>query len=241
MYCSTSTNTDDDKSSLIHVKIFYESDKNVQNNIRGNNYAIKDCNIEHLSKGQTLLTSYFHPLLRVANDNDFKGVEVKRQIRDITISLQSKRIRKRYRRLRLRQYLIRKRTRQFLVHLILGVRKNFSHHWHRFQRYKKISFVYRCIISYHLFTTEFQRHTKIEIPKVPTKTTIETLVTNRRVQQFISGESAREMTDENISAHTVQQHSDVGPKRLLRNQRTHQSILLLSENAQESSEKDFCK
>lgn len=230
-----STSTNNDNSPLVHVKILYESDKNVET-------EQTDGNRDRLLKGQTLLTSYFHPLQRAPNndddDDDDKGLKVKKP----NIFLQSKRICKRYKRLKLRHYLIRKRTGKFLVRLILVVRKNFSHHWHRFQRYKNISLVYRCIISYHLFTTELQRHIKKEIPKVPTKITTETLVTNQRVRRFILGESVREMTDQdNTSAQTVQQHIDVGPKRLLKNQRTHQSILLLSENTQESSEKDYCK
>ncbi|XP_055309941.1 uncharacterized protein LOC129573467 [Sitodiplosis mosellana] len=261
---NTHNSTNDDKNSLIHVKILYghsEANQLIHNKKveTGTVHGISD-NSEGLIKGQTLLTSYFHPLRKATKDfnhDDEISIEVEEPADlttdDIVVTdriyffWHRKRICKKYRRLRLCKYSLRQRTKLFLVHLISRIRKKFSPHWQRFRRNKNVSFAYRCIISYHLFTTEFINRQSYKISKVPAKMSTEALVTNRRVQKFISsdnasGSHAREMAEENTAAHTVQQQSEVGQqvKRLLKNQRSNDSTrLLLTENAQESSEKDF--
>lgn len=235
-----------DNSCLIQVKILYDHDDS--------NHGYKcdiDDNSERLVKGQTLLTSYFYPLQKTTNDlnNDEVSIDVEKHsdstINDITKTekrypLWNRRIQRKYRNLKISKYFIRQRIQQFLIQLISKARKKFSPRWYRFQRNNNLSVVYRCIITYHLFTTEFINQRKSNISTVAAKMTTEAIVTNRRVQKFSS--DCASSHEEPTAMHIVSQ-SDVGAKRLPKNQRTNDStrLLLLSEHTQESSEKDFCK
>lgn len=246
-------NTNDNNNSLFQVTILYEdcginisSDHEIAQHGTLNSYGHKsdiNDNSERLIKGQTLLTSYFHPVQKSSNAINYNDLadSVELAIEKKSLLECNKQIHKKYRRLNVCKHLIRQQTQQFLIHLILKARKNYSPHWHRFQRKKIFAYLHRCIVTYHLFTAELIN--KHKVPKVSANMNIEALVTNRRVQKFLTdnaGSNAREITEENV--HAIQQ-SDVGAKRLPKSQRTSDStrLLLLSENAQESSEKDCCK
>lgn len=235
-----------DDSSLIQVKILY-----VHNDANHRHKCDINDNNERLLKGQTLLTSYFHPYQKTTNvlNHDYMGVSIDVEehsgstVKDLATTEKkylSRQIRRKYKNLKICKYFIRRRTKNFLVQLISKARKKFSPRWHRFQRNNNLSFVYRCIFTYHLFTTEFINQRENKVATVPAKMTTEAIVTNRRVQKILSDSASSH--EENTTVHTVSQN-DAGNKRLPKNQRINDStrLLLLSEHAQESSEKDFCK
>lgn len=256
---SVHSNTNANNNSSIQVKILYEpSGINQLETIYC--YEKSDINDKHdsLIKGQTLLTSYFRPIQKsITNDLNDDNLEISIQVNepidttaDEVLSgdskfrrWQSKRICKKYKRLNIRKFFIRKQTNQFFTKLVLKTRKKFSPHWHRFRRNSNVSFVYRCIILYHLFVTELINREKHTIKILSAKMTTEALITNRRIQKF-SNENVSNARDLSEEHQVTAQPNDVGAKRLPKNQRTSEStmrLLLLSENTQESSDKDFCK
>lgn len=238
--------------SLIQVKIVYERAENV------NKCDVNDIR-KHLEKGQTLLTSYFQPIKRT---NDLSPLE--RRPNSIEINdpgnliikcnnnqkwnfKRSKRICRKYARLNICKYSVRKRTGIFLVQFAQKSRKEFSsHRWYWFRKNSKVSFIHRCLITYHRFIVEYVNQlNKPQSERKTTNMTTEALVTNRRIQKMLNdniGTPVKETNDENI-LHTGQQQIDVGTKRLqAKNQRiSENNRLLLTENSHETSEKDFCK
>lgn len=225
------------------------------------NTEINVASNDGLIKGQTLLTSYFRPIQRKRVEQIDDSVELTIEINEpdsIEISdhqeplcdrsnllLHRKQIRRKYNRLTVCKYLLRKRLQQFLVRLAAKLRRQYSAHWrHRFQRNKIVQFVYRCLISYHEFTRTFltQDNRGIVEKNRPNMTT-EALVINRRIQKLLNDNNAN-MRDTN-DEHPAPAHnpSDAAAKRAPKNQRTSDNArqLLLTENAQESNEKDFCE
>lgn len=218
---------------------------------------LPDCST-NLIKGQTLLTSYFHPIQNRLNEKNSNKKSYSFQIDDsgdfiITddekpdrklLNWYSRKICKKYIRLHISKYLIRQKLQQFFVHLACKVRKLYLVGWNRFQRNKNVSIVFHCLISYHQFTTAFlNRNTPITIEK-SIKMTTEALVSSRRIHKLLNENvsNVKEINDEH-AMHMGQHQTDSAAKRLPRNQRTSENarLLLLNENAQESSEKDFCK
>lgn len=250
----------DDTHSVLQVKIIYEHintkckilDEKTTTGITKSGVLNSG---QHLSKGQTLLTSYFQPIRKRNHDRPSEKLESSIEIEDpadLAVSniaeidkkrllCLSKQIRRKYNRLSTGKYMIRLKTVEFLVNFAQKARKQYSAHWNRYRRNKNVSFVYRCLITFQQFAIELAKRRKSETKESSSKMTTEALVTNRRVQKFLNeNTSAREMSEEHI-IHTVQ--SDSGAKRLPKNQRTSDNtrLLLLSENGQESSEKDFRK
>lgn len=266
--------------SLVQVKILYKLD-DIGKNCNSN--QILDCetkldapnSIGHqcdntetnvasndgLTKGQTLLTSYFRPIQPKKAEQIDDSVELTIDINEpdnIEISdhqeplcdrsnllWHRKQIRRKYNRLTVCKYLLRTRLQQFLVQLAATLRRQYSAHWrHRFRRNKIVQFVYRCLISYHEFTRTFlTRDNKRIVEKNRLNMTTEALVINRRIQKLLNDNNAN-MRDSN-DEHPTPAHnpSDAAAKRAPKNQRTSDNArqLLLTENAQESNEKDFCK
>lgn len=215
---------------------------------------------QSLIKGQTLLTSFFRPIKRkspVVVDDIDDSVEFSidiEQPENIVISdheetsthknhllWHRKLIRRKYSRVDVCRHLIRKKIQTFLVQLVLKSRKQFPAHWRRFKHNKNVSFVYRCLISYNEFTRAFVKQNNPEVETKQIDMTTEALVINRRVQKLLNENNAnmRETNEENPTpAHNP---SDTAAKRPPKNQRTSDNArqLLLTENPQESSEKDF--
>lgn len=255
-----------DNNSIIQVKILYETSSLNQNinqitdcktefGIVEPHVPKSDINenstlSESLIKGQTLLTSFFRPIQRkrndsieietVYNDHDdsFELIISDNEKTDKHLLLCGKRILRKYRRLNASKYLVRRKIIEFLVQVAQKSRKQFATKWHRFPN-KNVTFVYQCLISYHRFITAYVNINNRSEEKSKRMTT-EAISINRRVQKLLNDNpSARETHDENVP--TTQSHSDAGAKRLPKNQRTSDNSrqLLLTENAQESS--DFRK
>lgn len=199
--------TNDNNNSSIQVTILYEdcvinklSEHEIAQHGTLNSYGHKsdiNDNSGRLIKGQKLLTSYFHPVQKSSNSSNYNNlgdsIEVEESNGLTTINRTtsvekeyllrcSKQIHKKYKRLNVCKHLIRQRTQQFLILLILKARKHYSPHWYRFQRKKIIAYLHRCIVTYHLFTTELIN--KYKVLEVSAIMNIEALVTNRRVQKF---------------------------------------------------------
>ncbi|XP_031624264.1 uncharacterized protein LOC116341381 isoform X2 [Contarinia nasturtii] len=232
----------DVNGTLIHIKIIYDNCNTSNNGQQSENYCGQKYNIN--GDGQTLLTKYFHPIHRKKVDAEdliiLTETEKDKKTDRKYLHLHSKQINKKYRKLRTRKYFMRQKTTAFLVCIAQKLRKFYSTHWHRFRQNRNVSLAYRCVITFYRYTTEFVNCVKHQIPQISSNMSIEALVTNRRVQKILN-DNVREITEEN-NAHIGQQHqSDGSAKRLPKNQRTSDStrLLLLAENAQESSEKDF--
>lgn len=237
----------DINGTLVHVKIIYDKIAETHNNnINGDISSSSGI----INKGQTLLTSYFHPIKQKDNVDD---LESSVQLTNIIESLvqekvsnidkkylfrQRKQIIRRYRKYISRKYLARQRTATFLVHITRRLHRKYSTH-PRLRHNENVSLVYRCLIIFHRYTTELVNCVKYKITQISSNMSTETLIASRRVQKIINDNVSEE------NNHIVQQQqTDASVKRLpTKNQRTSDSnrLLLLSENAQESSEKDFCK
>lgn len=217
---------------------------------------------ESLLKGQTLLTSFFQPIrnkiatnttdtfddsieLTINIDENIAINDEEHQPEQKHLLWHRKQILRKYNRLKAGKYLIRKRHHHLLIRLASKARRHFSKHWHRFQRNKNVQFVYRYLISYHVFARTFLRQSKGKVEPNSTETTIESLAIVRRVQNILNDNNAamRDASEENPQpTHNL---NDVGAKRP-KNDRSQRSTdnarqLLLMENVQESSEKDLSK
>lgn len=272
--------------SPIHVKILYESNTNQNTaNTRSNN-TLNKCDINEnctltgeLTKGQTLLTSYFRPIERKSNnsneivnnakkhtaaavddDNDFDDNPLEIVIDDYAptnelindskktvrkcLFLHRKRVRQKYNRIS----TVRQRFVERLVRLAKTSRKRFSPNWHRFH-VKSVLFVYQCIISFHRFTSAFVQGQSKQKATTATTTTLnesvkmttEAITINRRVQKLLNDNTHVKETNDDVTTVTTPSHSDGGAKRPPKSQRASDNsrLLLLTENAHESSEKDF--
>lgn len=264
--------------SPIQVKILYESNNNNQNtlvnahNIPNAQASNNKCDInenctsanQKLTKGQTLLTSYFRPIGLIGgcidsnakdndlNDDDWNDSDNALQIdyaptNELTINagksdkkcllLHRKRIRRKYSRI--------STLRQRSIKLLLFIQKQFTKNWRRFHN-KNVLFVYQCIISFHRFAYEFMQHCEQNetiLKQSELKMTTEAITINRRVQKLLGDNTnAKETNDDGGTTTTVTNHnSDGGAKRPPKSQRSSDNsrLLLLSENAHESSEKEF--
>lgn len=265
---SDNKNTDE---SLIQVKIIYEqstyndSTNNLISPVNHKSQALNDCRFicdvsnigRNLDKGQTLLTSYFQPIRRTIDlhsesclsmiDTDEPGNLIicdNDKTDQKWLLRQSKQICRKYIRLNINKDLIRKRIQHFLVEFGRKARKEYWLYRNFFCRNNNISLIYRWLITFHRFTTEFVNYkVKFSKNKTTTKMANEALVANRRIQKILTDTTGitKEANDEN-AIHAGQQPSDVGTKRLPKNQRTtDNNRLLLTENAQDSSEKEFRK
>lgn len=213
---------------------------------------------ESLEKGQTLLTSFFRPIqIKKADEIDDNSVEYfididepdnlvisdyEEPLPDRKLLLwHREQILRKYHRINVRKFLIRKLLHlKIAVQLASKIRKQYSPHWHLFRKNKNVRYVYRCLLSYHELTCMFFEQTK---RREQFKMTTEALVINRRVQKLLN-ENNTNMRDSNEENPTpVHNPSDAGAKRPPKNQRTSDNArqLLLTENVQESVEKDICK
>lgn len=254
-----------EQNSLVKVKIVYETNDLSQNisstpeceseSATVDTYVYKcDKNDSGALKGQTLLTSYFRPIPRDPKHSIEPQIESYDQDHDnsfeLVINCDSEqhstkqlllcreRIRRKYQRLKATKYRIRRQTIAFLVQVAHKSRKQFSVQWRRL-RNKHVSFAYKCVVLFHRFVIALRPKNR-HIIDVTNRMTTEAIVINRRVQKLLNDNTnMRETHDENTP--TVHSHNDVGAKRLPKNQRTSDNsrLLLLTDNAQESSEKDF--
>lgn len=235
------------KSELSSANAFvYKCDKN-------DNSVLDDT----LIKGQTLLTSYFRPIPRNPqhliepqiksidreHDNSFELVINcdNEEIDTKQLLLCRKRIRRKYHRLNVTKYQIRSRTIAFFVQVAHQSRKQFSVQWRQL-RNKHVAFAYKCFVLFQRFVIALRQQNQHVINDANGMTT-EAIVNNRRVQKLLNDNNTnmRETHEENTP--TTHGHNDVGAKRLPKHQRTSDNsrLLLLTDNAQESSEKDFGK
>lgn len=156
-----------------------------------------------------------------------------------------KRIRRKYKRIS----TVRRRAVELLVHQAKTIRKQFTTNWHRY-RNKHARFVYQCLSYYHRFSREFVKQSKsseatLKVKTTKLKMTTEAITINRRVQKLLNDHTnAKETSDDAVVVTTVTtpNHSgDGGAKRPPKSQRSSDNsrLLLLTENAHESSEKDF--
>lgn len=159
--------------------------------------------------------------------------------------LHRKRIRRKYNRIS----TVRQKAVDLLVHLARTIRTQFTTNWHRF-RNKHVLFVYQCISFYHRFAREFVKQSKSSETATTTTTTkklkmtTEAITINRRVQKLLNDHTnAKETSDDAVvtTATTPNHSGDGGAKRPPKSQRSSDNsrLLLLTENAHESSEKDF--
>lgn len=256
---------------VIKVKILFESNEpNPHENQRTDckiEYETGYCDAskcdisenESLLKGQTLLTSYFHRIQKIPNDLSECNLEIDSDIdiensNHLIISENDKtdqncliscarQIRRKYNWLKKCKYLIRRRIVEFLVQLIRKTRRKFSPRWHQFQN-KDVQFVYQCLISYHCWTTALVEQSQKQVRKKHTtkalKITTEAIIIERRVQKLLNATNMKETIEDNSP---TTHNSDISVKRPPKNQRTTDTsrLLLLTENAQETAEKDYCK
>lgn len=159
--------------------------------------------------------------------------------------LHRKRIRRKYYRLS----RVRQRAVELLVHLARTIRKRFTANRHRY-RNENVLFVYQCVSFYHRFSREFVKQSKSsETTNTATTTTkfkmtTEAITINRRVQKLLNDHTNVKETSDDVvvTTATAPNHSgDGGAKRPPKSQRSSDNsrLLLLTENAHESSEKDF--
>lgn len=215
---------------------------------------------ESLDKGQTLLTSFFRPIqIKKDDEIDDNSIEYFTDIDEpdnLVISdyeeplpdrklllWHREQIRRKYNRINVRKFLVRKLFHlKIAVQLASKIRKQYSPHWHRFRKNKNVCYVCLlfCFLSYHEITCMLFEQIK---RRGQFKMTTEALVINRRVQKLLN-ENNTNMRDSNEENPTpVHNTSDAGVKRPPKNQRTSDNArqLLLTENVQESVEKDICK
>lgn len=271
----------------IQVKIFYgPTNNNSQNTLKIENIDSSfKCDInenctanDSLSRGQTLLTSYFRPIERKPkksidvcnddaenhhdfdNDNDYCDdddelpkleidyaptselmISDSEKTDEKCLLLNRKRIRKKYSRIS----TVRQRVTKLLTCLARTIRKQFCVNWHRFHD-ENVLFVYQCIISFHRFTSAFVEQSKRKdtiLNESKLKMTTEAITINRRVQKLLNDNNGnvKETNDDAVTTVTTPIHNDGGAKRPPKNQRSSDNsrLLLLTDNAHESSEKDF--
>lgn len=262
--------------SPIEVKILYESNKPNSQNTLINTLKItntdtssstcdKNCTTnECLTKGQTLLTSYFRPIERNSNhstiddsakeggggggadlyNDDWNDSDNALQIdyapaNDLTFDsgqtnkkcllFHRKRIRRKYKHI--------STLRQRSINLLLLIQNNFTVDWPQFKN-KNVLWMCQCLIKFHRITCELVKNNQpngtIANEDIVNMTT-EPITINRRAQKETSD-------DATAAAITATNHNNDGAaKRLPKNQRSSDNsrLLLLTENAHESSEKDF--
>lgn len=160
--------------------------------------------------------------------------------------LHRKRIRRKYNRIS----TVRQRAVELLVYLAKTIRKQFTTNWHRY-RNKHVLFVYQCMSFYHRFSQEFVKQSKSSEATLKAKTTTlkmttEAITINRRVQKLLNDHNGgKETSDEAVvtTVTTPNHGGDGSAKRPPKSQRSSDNsrLLLLTENAHESSEKDFGK
>lgn len=214
-----------------------------------------------IEKGQKLLTSYFtrretKTILREIDDPEDITEHLSDQInidgndeKSISISndklriLCYKTIRRKYHRFNCRRHLLKIRIAKNLVQIAKSFKKNFTRKWKQYRRNVNLLFVYQCIVSYHRFTEALAKtHKKFHVTNRSSKEmTTETIMINRRVQRILND---KEQTNDDIGSGVNNTNQpDLVAKRLSKSQRANDNtkLMLLTENVQESAEKDFRK
>lgn len=210
-----------------------------------------------LSKGQTLLTSFFEVKRKPTatetseiknNDgngpiepiNDYEPTEQSEPNEIPTnLLLHRHRILRKYCKLNKRNNIFKKRLQNFLVLIIRKNKEQTTRHWRQYSHNTNLLYVYQCILIYHQFTSavltkQFESNDKM---------TTDTIMINRRVQRILNENqnNGREANDDNHLGPNV---GDAATKRLPKSQRNaneNNLLMLLTENANESTEKDYCK
>lgn len=212
-----------------------------------------------LPKGQTLLTSFFEVKRKptttktseLKNYDDFEPTE---PINDYYESAEPnkpneiptnllfhwKRILRKYFKLNKRNFIVKKRLQRCLVLIIRSNKEQTTRHWRQYSHNTNLLYVYQFIVIYHQFTSailtkQFESNAKM---------TTDTIMINRRVQRIMNENpnNGREANDDNN--HLGPNLVDAGTKRLSKNQRNSNDnnlLMLLTENANESTEKDYCQ
>lgn len=230
--------------SAVNVKIVYEN-KNDENFTQQ----------WDLIKGQKLLTSYFKTQPKQLHDiiiDDSKSSEIEcfndieQNSKDKSNLLhQYRRVRKKYQRINKQRQIINNRVAKFLVRFRRWNKSQVSKCFRYHPQHKHLFYVYKCIVIYHRFTNAVIK-CKFNGEKIQwnSKMTTDTIMMNKRVQRILTDapNNGREIIDENnLLSHNL---SDPSTKRLPKNQRNandNNMLMLLSENVNDSSEKDFRK
>lgn len=236
--------------SQVKVKILYEPF--IDTKCEQNNETIK-C---ELPRGQTLLTSFFEVKRRpsttetseIKNYDDFGPAE---PIKDYEPTepneipknslLHRHRILRKYCKLNKRNYIDKKRLQRCLVLIIRSNKEQTTRHWRQYSHNTKLLYVYQCILIYHQYTSAVL--TKRFQSNSEQKMTTDTIMINRRVQRILN-ENPNNGRDTNDDNHLGPNLGDAGTKRLSKNQRNandNNLLMLLTENVNESTEKDYCK
>lgn len=233
--------------SPIEVKVIYKLNdfddyKSVNKCDKNEIKTFNEQHEQHLIKGQQLLTSYFSPIQRkskenvltisIDSDNSTEYFHNEKTDKNCLL-LYRKQIRRKYN----RSLKVRRTILVFLVHLIRTANKQFTEH--RFDN-RNLFLVYYSFILYHRFTVEVSNQLKNKRNNSK-KMSAEALVLNRRAQKLLNDSGSAKENEEIAS--TTHNHTDGSTKRPPKSQRSTDTskLLLLTENPQESSEKDFCK
>lgn len=208
-----------------------------------------------LPKGQRLLTSFFAVKRKptttgtseIKNDDDFGPTESINDYHDPTepndrpknLLLQRNRILRKYCKLNNGKFIVKKRLQRCLVLIIRSNKEQTTRHWRQYSHNTTLLYVYQCILIYHQFTSailtkQFESKEKM---------TTDTIMINRRAQRALNEQpnNGREANDDN---HLGPNIGDAAIKRLPKSQRNandNNLLMLLTENANESTEKDYCE
>lgn len=227
----------------VKVKIFYEpliESKCEQND------KTKQC---ELGKGQTLLTSFFKVKRKstttaetneIKNYVDFGSAESinnyeptepnnSNEIQKYLL-LHRNRILRKYCKLNKRNYIVKNRLKRCLVLIIRSNKEQITRHWQKYSHNTNLLYVYQCILIYQQFTyailtKEFQSEVKLST---------DTIMINRRVQRILNENpnNGREANDDNNRLDVVCEKID---------KCNYLQELLMSENANKSTEMDYCE
>lgn len=195
----------------------------------------------------TDISEYLPDPLDESDDDNKSGIDEHCERSPCLLRLRNQ-INRKYRRFAKQKYLLRSKIVKNLVFIVKAARHTFANNWNRFRSNACIQFVYKCIVSFHHLITvliEQQQISETAMQNVNVNvnekmTSTESIMINRRVQRLLHDKD--QLADD--IAHNVggtnAPATDSMNKRLPKNQRANESTkLLLSENVQDSSEKDF--
>lgn len=203
-----------------------------------------------VSKGQTLLTSYFPVLKKTLPPPDASftisecgdidkvievGSECSASANNINPNWFRVKIVRKYSRLINQQSCHRQKLLHKLERIVEKSKRSCAKRWLPYRRQPLLLFAFLCIDAYHNYTNELAKMNGLNAPvgkrPVTKATPIDVVVANKRVQKIVNELNGGTTSDE------------VNAKRLTKGNRTAENarMMLLYENQQESAEKDISK
>lgn len=154
---------------------------------------------------------------------------------------------RKYLRFKKQKFLLRLRLTKRLVKIGRKSRKATTNKWHHCNKNKDLLFVYQCFWIFQVLSSSIEKMNNMNANKksvAPTESpamrsySLENLMINKRAQRIMH--DSNEFSDEPNSP--VISH-DTAVKRLPKSHKANENVRLklLSENQQESTEKDFCQ